>query len=100
MPRLKEQEIDEPHRCGPGWSSAYQWDWQRHRLPDRERNYDPSTAGKQYMRDLQNKARAEGITVPLTFNEIVIGSTLYITGSALWTPPARETPAAAEIRIV
>ncbi len=63
-------------------------------------NYDPSTAGKQYMQDLQNKARAEGITVPLTFNEIVIGSTLYITGSALWTPPARETPAAAEIRIV
>jgi beta-galactosidase len=42
--------------------------------------YDPSTAGKQYMQDLQDKARSDGITVPFTFNEIVIGSTLYITG--------------------
>jgi beta-galactosidase len=42
--------------------------------------YDPSTAGKQYMQDLQNKARADGITVPFSFNEITLGSTLYITG--------------------
>ena len=42
--------------------------------------YDPSASGLQYMQDLENKARADGITVPLTFNEITLGSTLYITG--------------------
>ena len=42
--------------------------------------FDPTTAGKQYMQDLENKARADGITVPFTFNEITLGSTLYITG--------------------
>jgi hypothetical protein len=42
--------------------------------------YDPSASGLQYMQDLQNNARADGITVPLTFNEVTLGSTLYITG--------------------
>ena len=42
--------------------------------------FDPTAGGMQYMQDLQNKARADGITVPLTFNEPTIGATLYITG--------------------
>jgi beta-galactosidase GanA len=42
--------------------------------------FDPSASGLQYMQDLENKARADGITVPLTFNESTVGATLYITG--------------------
>ena len=42
--------------------------------------FDPSASGLQYLQDLENKARADGITVPLTFNEPTLGATLYITG--------------------
>lgn len=42
--------------------------------------YDPPTNGQQYMQDLQNKARADGVVVPFTFNEPTLGATLYITG--------------------
>ncbi|HEY0793722.1 MAG TPA: beta-galactosidase [Chthoniobacterales bacterium] len=42
--------------------------------------YDPTAVGMQYMQDLKIKARADGITVPFTFNEANIGSTLFITG--------------------